>query len=229
MGQCWTIEELRQVEIFKTCTSRELESLLPHVYRRMYRKGQLLFMEGDPRERVYFLLDGYVKIERYNETATHQYTDYLKPRQLFPYRGLLTETYYQHSAEALTDIEIVYMPTDRFEALVSKNASMLLHVVGQMNRILDLHERRVQEIITPNASERVLNTIHYLIEDLGEKEAGGIRVRCPFTTIELSRLSGTSRETVSHILSRLRKEDILQFDSRQLVTLHPEYFEQPTH
>lgn len=226
MRQQWTVNDLRQLDLFKTCTSRELESLLPHVYYRTYRKGQVLFMEGDPRERIYFLISGYVKLERCNETATHQYTDYLKPKQLFPYRGLLTETYYQHSAEALTDIEVVYMPTDRFEALISKNATMLLHVVGQMNRILDLHERRLQEIITPSASERVINTIHYLMEDLGEKEAGGVRVRCPFTTIEISRLSGTSRETVSHILSRLRREDILQFDAHQFVMLHPEYFEQ---
>ena len=224
----WTVDDLRQLDVFTKCTARELEALLPHVYCRTYRKGQLLFMEGDPRERVYFLISGYVKLERNNETATHQYTDYLKPKQLFPYRGLMTEPYYQHSAETLTDIEVIYMPTDRFEQLVSRNASMLLHIVGQMNRILDLHERRVQDIITPSATERVLNTIHYLIEDLGEPEAEGVRVRCPFTTIEISRLSGTSRETVSNILSRLRKEEVLHFDARELMIGHPEYFEQLT-
>lgn len=226
MRQTWTLEDLRKLDVFSKCASRELEALLPHVYCRAYRKGQLLFMEGDPRERIYFLVSGYVKLERLNETATCQYTDYLKPKQLFPYNGLFTESFYRYSAEAVTDIEVIYIPTDRFEQLVSKNATMLLHIVSQMNRILDLHERRLQEIITPNATERVLHTIHYLIEDLGEPEAGGIRVRCPFTTVDISRMSGTSRETVSNILSRLRKEDILQFRARQLLIGHPEYFEQ---
>ncbi|MFN3367677.1 MAG: Crp/Fnr family transcriptional regulator [Exiguobacterium mexicanum] len=229
MSQRWTIDDLRQIDVFQKSASRELEALLPHVYCRTYRKGQILFMEGDPRERVYFLMDGYVKLERLNEAATYQYADYLKPKQLFPYSGMFTETYYRHSAEALTDISVIYMPTDRFEQLVSRNATMLLHIVGQMNRILDLHERRVQEIITPSATDRVLNTSHYLIEDLGERDADGVRVRCPFTTVELSRISGTSRETVSNILSKLRKEDILQLDARQLVTEHPEYFEQASH
>ncbi|WP_251126430.1 MULTISPECIES: helix-turn-helix domain-containing protein [unclassified Exiguobacterium] len=67
-----------------------------------------------------------------------------------------------------------------------------------------------------------------MIEDLGEPEAEGVRVRCPFTTIEISRLSGTSRETVSNILSRLRKEEVLHFDARELMIGHPEYFEQST-
>jgi len=229
MSQPWSVEDLRQIDVFEQCASRELEALLPHVYHRTYRKGQILFMEGDPRERVYFLMDGYVKLERLHETAMYQYADYLKPKQLFPYSGMFSTTFYRHSAEALTDITVIYMPADRFEQLVKRSATMLLNIVGQMNRILDLHERRLQEIITPSATDRVLNTIHYLIEDLGEREADSVRIRCPFTTVELSRLSGTSRETVSGILSRLRKEDILQFDARQLVTEHPEYFEQATH
>lgn len=226
MRRKWTLEDLRRLPLFETCPSRELEQLLPYVYCRTYRKGQLLFMEGDPRERVYFLMSGYVKLERLNENATHQYADYLKPKQFFPYNGLFSEPGYRHSAEAVTDIEVIYIPTDRFEQFVSRNATMLLYVIGQMNRILDLHERRVQEIITPSASERVINTLHFLIEDLGEPDEKGVRVRCPFTAVEISRLSGTSRETVSSILSKLRKEEILQMEAHQLVIGHPEYFQQ---
>lgn len=228
MRKKWTIDELRQLTLFEACPSRELEQLLPHVYCRTYRKGQLLFMEGDPRERVYFLMSGYVKLERLNEDATHQYADYLKPKQFFPYNGLLSDHNYRQSAEAVTDIEVIYIPTERFESFISRNATMLQYIIGQMNRILDLHERRLQEIITPSASARVLNTLHFLIEDLGEPDENGIRVRCPFTAMELSRLSGTSRETVSSILSRLRKEDVLHIDAHQLVIGHPEYFEQET-
>ncbi|WP_214759886.1 Crp/Fnr family transcriptional regulator [Exiguobacterium sp. s129] len=226
MRHMWTIDDLRQLTLFETCPSRALEQLILHVYCRTYRKGQLLFLEGDPRERVYFLMSGYIKLERMNENATHHYADYVKPNQFFPYNGLFTGEDYRHTAEAVTDIEVIYIPTDRFERFVSTQSSMLLYIIGQMNRILDLHERRVQEIITPSAKERVINTLHFLIEDLGEPDEQGVRVRCPFTAIELSRLSGTSRETVSTILAKLRKEEILRIDAHQLVIGHPEYFEQ---
>ncbi|MDX5323548.1 MAG: cyclic nucleotide-binding domain-containing protein, partial [Exiguobacterium sp.] len=94
MSQQWSVEDLRQIDVFEQCASRELEALLPHVYHRTYRKGQILFMEGDPRERVYFLMDGYVKLERLHETAMYQYADYLKPKQLFPYSGMFSTTFY---------------------------------------------------------------------------------------------------------------------------------------
>lgn len=226
MRHKWTIDDLRQLTLFSNCSSRALEQLVPHVYCRTYRKGQLLFMEGDPRERVYFLISGYIRLERMDEHATHQYADYVKPKQFFPYNGLFTEEDYRHTAEAVTDIDVIYIPTDRFERFVSTQSNMLLYIIEQMNRILDLHERRVQEIITPSAKERVLNTIHFLIEDLGEPDEQGVRVRCPFTAMELSRLSGTSRETVSTILAKLRKEEVLRMDDRQLVIGHPKYFEQ---
>lgn len=84
MRHMWTIDDLRELTLFATCPSRALEQLIPHVYCRTYRKGQLLFMEGDPRERVYFLMSGYIKLERMNESATHHYADYVKPKQFFP-------------------------------------------------------------------------------------------------------------------------------------------------
>lgn len=33
------------------------------IYWRTYHKGQILFMEDDPRERMYLLLDGFIKLE----------------------------------------------------------------------------------------------------------------------------------------------------------------------
>lgn len=84
MSQQWTVEDLRQIDVFKQCGSRELEALLPHVYQRTYRKGQILFMEGDPRERVYFLMDGYVKLERLHETAMYHIRGLLEAEAVVP-------------------------------------------------------------------------------------------------------------------------------------------------
>ncbi|MFP3422376.1 cyclic nucleotide-binding domain-containing protein, partial [Bacillus sp. SIMBA_161] len=84
-------------------------------------------------------MSGYVRLERMNENATHHYADYVKPKQFLPYNGLFTGEDYRHTAEAMTDIEVIYIPTDRFERFVSTQSSMLLYIIGQMNRILDLH------------------------------------------------------------------------------------------
>nr|WP_236629983.1 Crp/Fnr family transcriptional regulator [Exiguobacterium sp. KRL4] len=224
MNRNVTTEELRGLDIFETCTERELAQLLPHVFHRTYRKGQLLFMEGDPRERIYFLLEGYVRLERLNLAGTLQYSDYLKPCQLFPYSGIFEDEFYRYTAEALTDIEVYYVPTYQLEQMAKRHSAMLFHIIKQMNRLLDLHERRVQEIITPNATVRVINTIHFLMEDLGDTREDGIHVSCPFTTIELSRLSGTSRETVSGVLSKLRKDNIIRFSAKHLIIGKPDFF-----
>lgn len=82
------VELLKSFEVFSHSSEKELIQLSSFVYWRTYRKGQMLFTAGDPRERIYLLVDGFVKLEKNNSDATLLYSDYIKPNTLFPYGGL---------------------------------------------------------------------------------------------------------------------------------------------
>jgi CRP/FNR family transcriptional regulator, arginine deiminase pathway regulator len=81
--------DLGNFEFLSRFKEAELEDLKNYLFERTYKKNQLLFMEGDPRERIYFLSEGYVKLERSNTEATRLYVDYIKPYSMFPYGGFL--------------------------------------------------------------------------------------------------------------------------------------------
>lgn len=219
------VEKLKSFEIFSYSTNKELIELSSFVYWRTYRKGQMLFTEGDPRERIYLLLDGFVKLEKNNPDATLLYSDYVKPNTLFPYGGLFSDRDYHYSAVAVTDVEILYLPTFYFEDVVKRNKKQLLHIVRELSIILKLHETRLQKITKSNATDRVIHAIGYLMEDLGYPEGDEITVGCPITTTEISNISGTSRETVSHVINDLKKHKIISFTCRKMTIHNQEYFQ----
>ncbi|MFD3445318.1 Crp/Fnr family transcriptional regulator [Microbacteriaceae bacterium 4G12] len=219
-------EVLKQFDIFSCLTEKNLKEVSELTYWRTYKKGQILFMEGDPRERIYFLVQGFVKLEKINASGTMLYYDYVKQNNLFPYGGLFTDTTYHYSAEAVTDVELYYMPTVMFENMVRGNRNQLMLVVSQLSKILELHEGRVQKITTPSAQDRVIQSIHYLMNDLGEREGSDIVIHCPITTTEISKISATSRETVSGVLKQLRNDDVISCSGKKMTIHNMHYFQE---
>ncbi|OCA84805.1 MULTISPECIES: Crp/Fnr family transcriptional regulator [Bacillaceae] len=220
------IQLLRQVDLFSCLSEKEIKELEPFIYERTYKKGQYLFFEGDPRLRIYILLEGFVMLEKSNQQGSLLYTSYVKKNTVFPYMGLFKNEDYNHSAVAETDIRVFYMVADAFESIVAKNSALLKKVILQVNELLAVQENRVKNVMTPSAHVRVLNTIDYLMNDLGEEESGVIRINCPITTTKISVMSGTSRETVSMVVNKLKKDQILSIKDRMLHIHKPEYFEE---
>ncbi|MFX3660633.1 MAG: Crp/Fnr family transcriptional regulator [Ectobacillus sp.] len=219
-------ERLKHFEIFSYLTEKDLQEAKKFIYSRTYRKGQILFMEGDPRERIYFLLEGFVKLEKANPSGTMLYYDYVKRNNMFPYGGLFADTTYHYSAEAVTDVELYYMPTVIFESMVKKNRHQLIHIVNHLSEILELHESRVQKITTPNAHDRVIQAIHYLMHDLGEIDGEHVVIHCPITTTDISKISATSRETVSCVLKQLKNDHIIALSGKKITVHNPKFFKE---
>lgn len=129
---------------------------------------------------------------------------------------MFTDRGYNYTAEAMTDVEVYYIPTVIFEDMVKSSRTQLMYVVQQLSSILKLNENRVQNITIPNAQDRVIQTLNYLMQDLGEQSGEKIVISCPLTTIEISKISGTSRETVSSVLKQLKNDSIVTILDKKL-------------
>ncbi|PLR76233.1 Crp/Fnr family transcriptional regulator [Bacillus sp. V3-13] len=217
---------LQQFDVFSCLPEKTLQKYLPYIYFRSYKKNQYLFMEGDPRDKIFFLLDGYVMYERGSEGGSMLYLDFVKCNQMFPYGGLFKEQNYQDTAVAVTDVRAFFMQTYILEELLKTNSKQLIYIIRKLSEILNLHQKRVQKILIPNAQERVLHSIQFLMEDLGEKDGEEIIIPCPLTALNISKISGTSRETVSILMNQLKRENVLSVTCKKIRIHKPDYFEQ---
>lgn len=207
-------------------TKQELSVLEPFLYERKLKKGQYLFWQGDPKQRMYYLLEGYVTLEKSNKQGSLQYHQYIKKDSLFPYNGLFADTdEYCHSAIAETDVHVVYLSIDVFEGFVAKHSRLLQRLIKEYGKILEGQERRIQHGIIPNAQERVMNSISYLMMDLGVEYPNYIRIDIPLTTAKISSISGTSRETASMVINKLKREKKLTIKGKVMYIHEPQYFE----
>lgn len=223
-----TIEQLKQIEIFSCLKDKELMELEPFIYHRTYKKGQYIFLEGDPRVRIYIILEGFVMLEKSNRKGSLLYNKYVKENEMFPYIGLFMDNEYSHTAIAETDVKVMYIMTEVFEKYIMNNKMLLQDIIKQMNQILQSQENRIQHILTPSAHSRVINTISYLMKDIGEECEEEVVIHCPMTAAKISVMSGTSRETASTVINKLKKDNIISVKEKILHIQDRDYFDELT-
>jgi CRP/FNR family transcriptional regulator, arginine deiminase pathway regulator len=217
--------DLNQFDILKGLQVKTLQKYLPHFYFRSYKKNQRLFMQGDPRDKIYFLMDGYVMYERNSEDGSMLYLDFIKKNQMFPYGGLFQDKVYQDTAIAVTDVYLYFIETHVLENLIKTHPKLLFHVINKLSDILNLHQKRVQKILVPNAQDRVLHTLKFLMDDLGVKAGGEIVIPCPLTAANIAKISGTTRETVSLLINQLKRDGVISVDCKKIKFHQPGHFQ----
>src|SRR5690625_3969622 len=144
--------DLSGFEFLSYFTEEELSELKTMLFERTYKKNQLLFTEGDHRERIFLLAGGYVKLEKTNRDANMLYINYISPNDFFPYVGLFNESFYRYSAYAVTDIHVYYIPAKKFEAMIPHKKELLLHIIKRLDLLTRRHQDRLQTISTDRKS-----------------------------------------------------------------------------
>lgn len=219
------LEDLRTNPIFEAFTDLEFKQLQREMRFRKYKKGQVLFDEGDHRNKVFYLLKGLVKLERYDESALYMYTDYVKRERLFPYGELFSEGVYRYTAYAMTDIELYYIPAKLFEEVLAGNSQQLLYFYRRLTKILIEHEDRIQFLVGSTAGSRITKALAFLMEELGEPHSRDeVIVPYPITVCEIATISGCSRETVGNKIKQLRELGKLEHQQKILIFKDREYF-----
>ena len=211
---------LRKKEVFRAFTDDEFNRISHSMHFRKYKKGQVLFDEGDHRNKVFYLSKGLVKLERYDVSALYMYTDYIKEDKLFPYGELFSNPTYRYTAYCLTDVEMYYIPTELFESVLAANPYQMLYFYKSLSTILKEHEERIQFLVGSNASSRIVKALSFLMDDLGVSVGDNkIKVPYPITICEIATISGCSRETVGIKLKQLKQIGKIEY-SHKLLTFN---------
>ena len=96
---------IKEHPAFKQLPVDTLDKLATEIHFRKIPKGQIIFFEGDRRDRLFLIYKGYVRIEQYDQTDTFSYIDYIKEGDVFPVGGLFYEKYYHHTASSSNPVQ----------------------------------------------------------------------------------------------------------------------------
>lgn len=198
---------LKRIEWLQNLSEEEAAKFGEIALRRSYREHTHLFYEGDPLDRVFFLLAGKVRIYRIGEDGREQMVNLMEEGDLFPHTGFFRRGNYPANAETTEQSEVMVMSIADFESVLLGHPQITMKLFQELSdRLADLHAR-LEEKLLHDTREQILLLLLRLARTYGDALPDGRRkLRNRFTHKELANMIGTTRETINRTLNQLKQD-----------------------
>jgi CRP-like cAMP-binding protein len=178
--------------------------------RRVVRRGESIFSQGQPVAALHVVSRGDVKIVRLRDDGTEQILRLAGPGDLIGYRALAAGERYVANAVALTDVEVVSLPVDEVKREMAASGPWLRDLLLKLSTDLREAEDRIEELSHRPVRDRVAD----LLRRLADPATGWLRV--DLKREELASLAGTATESFIRALKVLKKEGVIETKGRRL-------------
>lgn len=198
--------------LFQGIEPDELTRIAEAMGRRRYRRGEVIFHEGDPGDSLHVVVGGRVKITRQSVEGEEAIVATLGPGESFGELVLLDGASRSATATAMEPTETVTLSRAAFEALVDGGSpfrwSLLGGVAHRIRRLTD----QLAEVHFLDLAGRLALTLTRLAEETAPGVPGDVRLARPLTQSDLAAMVGGTRQRVNLILGEFEDEGLISLD-----------------
>jgi len=192
------------------------EALFALGTRRNFAKGEFVFRVGDPGAHVYFLESGRIKICQPADSRREVILWFCLGGEIFGLAEVARGGGRVVSAIACEKSQVLAVSQDAFKGVVvSRPRVALLSMQVLSARLRGLSDVLVN-LVSDDADIRIAKLILRLGARYGRREEGVVRLDLPLTHQEIADMVGTTRQTVSSVLSRLKRQGVLSIEMHRI-------------
>ncbi len=210
---------LRDVPLFSVLDNDAIVELARAVLLRIYRAGQPIFIQEDPGEEMYIILEGSVKIVRESLSGREITLAFLGKGNFFGDMALLDGYPRSASAYAVSDSKLLMLRRVDFENHLLRKPESARNLLRFLSVRLRRANSKIQDLALLTVRERLAAYLAELAEKEGTASETGILLPKEVNHSFLASALGTKRETISRIAAELRSLDLIAQLGRRIAIL----------
>ena len=187
-----------------------------------FPRGQAIYSEGDPADRLFIIKGGKVKIGRRGADGREQLLYIVGPSEMFGAVSMFDAGARTANASAITDVCALSINRAALRSLLTDGPE----IAEQLLRVLARRLRRSDDTITglfsTDGPGRVAMKLLEFAQQFGIPEGAALRVTLDLTQEEIAQLIGSSRETVNKSLSDFTSRGWIRPDGKSILICEPE-------
>ena len=205
---------IKEFNSLKSLTREELVRVSACKTGKIYKKGQVIFEEGEILNGVYCVKDGVCKLTKLSENGKDQVVKLVVKGGLLGKRSLVSEQKTNLSATALNDMEMCFIPKSEIMNDLAKNPKFTLDVLREMAADLKESDVSLVNMAQKSVKRRTAEILMYVHDNFGIDSEG-------YLSIVLSRedyasIVGTATESAIRILSQFKKEGLISTSGKRI-------------
>ena len=213
-----TVEVLSQLPFFAGLGEDDLLKIAPHVHQRTFSPGQMVILEGEPCQAVYFVTQGVVRVHRLSLEGREHVLAYLGPGESFNLVPVLDGSPNPSTVDVLTEARLYTISCERFHQIVRDHHEVALaimeHLAARVRRLSDM------------AEGLALHTVRTRLARFLLAQAEGTRHPKRWTQEEIASHIGTVRDVVGRTLRSFVAAGLIRRERGRVVVVDREGLEQ---
>jgi CRP-like cAMP-binding protein len=218
MADDQTLALLLRCPLFSGAAAEDLQDVVRHVRHRRFRRGEVIFHEGDPADALHVVTAGAVKIVLSSDEGDEAIIATLHAGDFFGELSLLDGAPRSATAVALEPTETLVLPRDRFRLLIDTEPAtrdaLLAALAGELRRLTD----HVEELHFLDMTGRMAARLLRLASGSGVADPDGtISLDGPYTQGDLASMIGATRQSVNKLLGQFVDDGLIRIDKDAIV------------
>jgi len=203
---------LSHINIFDELSTNDLKMIGQNSTMIPIKKGTQILVPYEELDVLFFLKEGQVRLYRLTSEGKQFTTDILVNGNVFGATQSIMLTDQQTYAEAMTDCNICTMDKEKFEDFIRETPEVSLKLIQTLsNRLKDTYDLS-EKIALGDVRFRTLFLLLKMSEKSGHRHSEGQSIEMKLTHEDIATMVGSSRESISLLMSKLKKEGLLKKD-----------------
>jgi len=182
-----------------------------------YDREQYIFIDQDEATHLYVVEEGIVEANIVHGDGRLYIYGFLYPGDIFGEGALYEEGVYSYSAVAREESRVWRISWDDLQWLASRDPLFAVYLTRRVVMKLDQALYKERCIAGEKVERRIACVLLKMVDEVGIADKCGLVIDTPLTNRDIAGLVGSTEETVSRVMSRLKKSDIIASEGRFLV------------
>ncbi|MEP7173392.1 MAG: Crp/Fnr family transcriptional regulator [Aestuariivirga sp.] len=191
---------VRAAPIFSGLPQPTFEELLIGATVRVVSQGEHLFVQGDPANYFFVVLEGWVKIYRLAISGTETVVAVFTRGQSFAEAAAFVGGRFPASGEAVTDGRLLCIQSGNLLRLIRENAEIGLAMLASTSMHLHMLVQQIEQLKAHTGPQRVAEFLSSQCKD----QTGTCRLNLPYDKTLIAGRLGMQPESLSRAFARLK-------------------------
>lgn len=215
---------IKNIPMFADLRDDILEKIYNLMQRRVYNRNNMILMEEDFGDTLFILNKGSVKITRLSDDGREVILSILGEGDFFGEMSIFDGESRSANVVALEDSEVYILKRGDFIDLLEKHPKIAIALLQELATRLRKSDQQIEGLSLSDAENRIAMTISRLAKELGVIKMGQVVIHNLPYQQDIANMAGTSRETVSRMLTLLQRKGYIQKRGRKLIITNYDEF-----
>lgn len=204
--------------IFKYLSADEVTTINFEKDFRQYRRGDILYKEGNRISGFYCINSGIIKVFKTGFDGKEQIIRFARKGDVIAYRSVLSNELACTSAKVIEDCKVCFIPSEILISFIKSNPNFALEMMKLACHELGEANSFITDIAQKTVRERLAEVLLFLVNDFGLDSQKFLNIS--LTREELANIVGTATESVIRLLSEFKSDKLLELNGRKIKILN---------